>query len=407
MNWADERVALLFGGLGSEADVSRDGKQNVAQAMREIGIEPIEIDIKDGLLEPLMAANPTRVFNLVHGRPGEDGVLQGLLCALGIPFTGSGVGASALAFDKPRTKQVWESLGLPTAPMVVVNDLEQADICVKRLGPELFVKPAHEGSSVGAHAVHGADQLKVAIEDGKSFYKLTIKEKDEIVAYNISANEYDMSVIGRHLDPEAFNHKMDQKRSVVVDMRNYYESEVGKFSGAITPNVSKSKELLPEVKNLLKGHEKDPVLLYCTGGIRCEKASSYLIHSGFEDVYQLSGGIIKYAHEVKKKNLSSKFKGKNFVFDARMGERITEDIIGACYQCGAQSDNHLDCNNDACHVLFIQCIACKEEYNGCCSTECKNFSELSLDQQRDFRKDPNKIVSKARYSFRTESINKG
>lgn len=165
MNWADERVALLFGGLGSEADVSRDGKQNVAQAMREIGIEPIEIDIKDGLLEPLMAANPTRVFNLVHGRPGEDGVLQGLLCALGIPFTGSGVGASALALDKPRTKQVWESLGLPTAPMVVVNDLEQADICVKRLGPELFVKPAHEGSSVGAHAVHGADQLKVAIED--------------------------------------------------------------------------------------------------------------------------------------------------------------------------------------------------------------------------------------------------
>ena len=249
--------------------------------------------------------------------------------------------------------------------------------------------------------------MKVAIEDGMSFYKLTIKEKDEIVAYNISANEYDMSVIGRHLDPEAFNHKMDQKRSVVVDMRNYYESEVGKFSGAITPNVSKSKELLPEVKNLLKGHEKDPVLLYCTGGIRCEKASSYLIHSGFEDVYQLSGGIIKYAHEVKKKNLSSKFKGKNFVFDARMGERITEDIIGACYQCGAQSDTHLDCNNDACHVLFIQCVACKEEYNGCCSTECKNFSELSLDQQRDFRKDPNKIVSKARYSFRIESINKG
>ena len=144
MNWADERVALLFGGLGSEADVSRDGKQNVAQAMREIGIEPIEIDIKDGLLEPLMAANPTRVFNLVHGRPGEDGVLQGLLCALGIPFTGSGVGASALALDKPRTKQVWESLGLPTAPMVVVNDLEQAAICVKRLGPELFVKPAHD-----------------------------------------------------------------------------------------------------------------------------------------------------------------------------------------------------------------------------------------------------------------------
>jgi len=165
MKWANERVALVYGGLGSEADVSRDGKDTVANAMRELGIEPIEIDIKDGLVDPLMAANPTRVFNLVHGRPGEDGVLQGLLCALGIPFTGSGVGASALALDKPRTKQVWESLGLPTAPMVVVNELDQADICVKRLGPALFVKPAHEGSSVGAHVVHGEAQLQVALTD--------------------------------------------------------------------------------------------------------------------------------------------------------------------------------------------------------------------------------------------------
>ena len=165
MNWANERVALVYGGVGSEANVSRDGKETVSAAMRELGITPIEIDIKDGLVEPLMAANPTCVFNLVHGRPGEDGVLQGLLCALGIPFTGSGVGASALALDKPRTKQVWESLGLPTAPMVIVNDLEQADICVKRLGPELFVKPAHEGSSVGAHVVHGGDQLKAALID--------------------------------------------------------------------------------------------------------------------------------------------------------------------------------------------------------------------------------------------------
>ena len=92
-----------------------------------------------------------------------------LLILSGIPFAGSGVASSALAFDKPRTKQVWESLGLPTAPMVVVNDLEQSDICIKRLGPELFVKPAHEGSSVGAHVVRGTDQLKVALEDALTY----------------------------------------------------------------------------------------------------------------------------------------------------------------------------------------------------------------------------------------------
>jgi D-alanine-D-alanine ligase len=169
MSWVNERVALVYGGVGSEASVSREGKEIVAAAMRSIGIKPIEIDIKDGLIEPLMAADPTRVFNLVHGQYGEDGVLQGLLCALGIPFTGSGVGASALALDKPRTKQVWESLGLPTAPMVVVNDVEQAEICVKRLGPELFVKPAHEGSSVGAHVVHGGHQLKAALIDALKY----------------------------------------------------------------------------------------------------------------------------------------------------------------------------------------------------------------------------------------------
>ena len=169
MNWSSERVVLLFGGRGSEAAVSRDGKASVSEAMQQLGIKPIEIDIKDRLVESLIASRPTRVFNLVHGRPGEDGVLQGLLCALGIPFTGSGVASSALAFDKPRTKQVWESLGLPTAPMVVVNDLEQSDICIKRLGPELFVKPAHEGSSVGAHVVRGSDQLKVALEDALTY----------------------------------------------------------------------------------------------------------------------------------------------------------------------------------------------------------------------------------------------
>ena len=169
MNWSSERVVLLFGGRGSEAAVSRDGKAAVTEAMQQLGINPIEIDIKDGLVESLIASRPTRVFNLVHGRPGEDGVLQGLLCALGIPFTGSGVASSALAFDKPRTKQVWESLGLPTAPMVVVDHLEQSDICIKRLGPELFVKPAHEGSSVGAHVVRGSDQLKVALEDALTY----------------------------------------------------------------------------------------------------------------------------------------------------------------------------------------------------------------------------------------------
>ena len=185
-------------------------------------------------------------------------------------------------------------------------------------------------------------------------------------------------------------------------MRNYYESEVGRFENAIIPDVDTSRELLPEVKNLLNGHEKDEILLYCTGGIRCEKASSYLIKSGFSNVNQLKGGIIQYAHDVRTKGLDSKFKGKNFVFDARMGERITNDIVGKCHQCGNPADHHLDCGNEACHILFIQCDKCYKKYDGCCTKECKDFASLPIEEQRILRKDPKKVVSQTRYSSRVK-----
>ncbi|MDB4020808.1 D-alanine--D-alanine ligase [Litorivicinus sp.] len=165
MNWLDERVALLYGGLGSEAAVSRDGRAELVAAMRTRGIQPIELDVQANWVEQLIQLAPTRVFNLVHGRLGEDGVLQGVLCALNIPFTGSGLSASALSLDKPRTKQIWESLGLPTAPMVVVTEVGQAQICIKRLGADLFAKPAHEGSSIGAHQVSGLEELKIALSE--------------------------------------------------------------------------------------------------------------------------------------------------------------------------------------------------------------------------------------------------
>jgi UPF0176 protein len=154
------------------------------------------------------------------------------------------------------------------------------------------------------------------------------------------------------------------------------------------------------VKKILNGRKSDPILLYCTGGIRCEKASSYLIKNGFKNVSQLNGGIIQYAHDVKKQGLESKFRGKNFVFDDRMGEQITDDVIGKCHQCNNSADNHKDCGNDACHILFIQCGKCNLVYDGCCSVECKDFASLPIDEQRILRKDPQKVVSKSRYSSR-------
>ena len=238
--------------------------------------------------------------------------------------------------------------------------------------------------------------IKTAINDGLSFYKLVVKVKKEIVAYSIPQNKFNMNVIGEHLNAEQFNEAMENNNTTVVDMRNIYESEVGQFISAEIPQVEKSKDLLPEVRRMLKGREHHQVLLYCTGGIRCEKASSFLISEGIKNVKQLQGGIIQYAHDIKKEGLESKFVGKNFVFDARLGERVTEDIISTCHLCGERSDSHKDCKNDACNILFIQCSKCDVKLNGCCSIECKKIASLPIDGQIKYRKNQ-EYVDKRRY----------
>ena len=239
--------------------------------------------------------------------------------------------------------------------------------------------------------------IKKAISDGDSFYKLVVKQKKEIVAYGISDDLYDMNAVGEYLNTEQFNRAIDEKNTVVIDMRNFYETEVGRFKNAEIAQVEKSKDLLPEVRRMLNGREDHKVLLYCTGGIRCEKASSFLIKSGIENVKQLQGGIIQYAHDIRNKDMDSRFIGKNFVFDARLGERITKDIIANCHLCGSPSDNHRDCNNDTCHILFIQCKKCEEKLNGCCSNECMDFALLPMSKQKELRKDPKRVIKKRYY----------
>jgi len=241
-------------------------------------------------------------------------------------------------------------------------------------------------------------KFKHAVEEGASFLKLKILVRDEIVAYKVPEESYDMNKTGVHLKPLDFNRSIKEKDAIVVDMRNYYESEVGRFKNAIIPDAHFSKELLPMVSKTLEGKEDKKVHLYCTGGIRCEKASSYLIKKGFKEVYQLEGGIIQYAHDMKKNDLKSEFIGKNFVFDDRMGERVTNDIIGKCHQCKTSSDDHKNCKNDSCHLLFIQCDKCAEKYNDCCSNACNEFLQLDIATQKKLRKDKNKKVSSTKLS---------
>lgn len=227
-------------------------------------------------------------------------------------------------------------------------------------------------------------RLNIAIDDdGKSFYKLKIKVREKIVADGLDDESFDVTDKGKHLNASAFNELTDQPDTIVVDMRNHYESEVGHFDKAITPDVETFRESLPFVAQLLEEDKQKDIVMYCTGGIRCEKASAYLKHNGFEKVYQLEGGIIEYARQVEKKNLPNKFKGKNFVFDDRLGERISEEIISKCHQCGTLCDSHTNCANDACHILFIQCESCASKYDATCSTKCKDYQALDENQKRE------------------------
>lgn len=229
-------------------------------------------------------------------------------------------------------------------------------------------------------------RLNKAIEDdGKSFYKLTIKKKAKIVADGLDDASFDASNKGIHLDAAKFNALVSDDDTVVVDMRNHYESEVGHFKNAITPDVETFRESLPIVEEILDEHRDKNIVMYCTGGIRCEKASAYFKHRGFEHVYQLEGGIIEYSRQVEAQGLENKFVGKNFVFDERLGERITNDIISHCHQCGASCDTHVNCINDACHILFIQCENCSAKYASCCSDKCKNFNALSEEEKQSLK----------------------
>lgn len=231
-------------------------------------------------------------------------------------------------------------------------------------------------------------RLNVAVEhNNKSFLKLKIKVRDKIVADGLNDETFDPTDIGTHLKAKDFNNMMDDPDTIVIDMRNHYESEIGHFTGAITPDVDTFRDSLPIIHEQLKEYKDNKkLLMYCTGGIRCEKASAYFKHQGFRNVYQLEGGIIEYTRQIKAEGLESKFTGKNFVFDNRLGERITEDIIAHCHQCGKPCDTHTNCKNDGCHLLFIQCDECAEKMKGCCSDACKDIVSLPDEQQKVIRK---------------------
>ena len=291
----------------------------------------------------------------------------------------------------------WNELGV-LGRIYLAHEGVNAQLSVPEHNWEAFVKLVH------AHKYFTAMPFKIAVEDdGKSFYKLTIKVRHQIVADGLPIDEYDVTDVGVHLDAEKWNNALESG-ATVVDMRNHYESEIGKFKGAICPDVETFKEELPEVKKMLKGQEEDEILLYCTGGIRCEKTSAYLKHHGFKNVFQLHGGIIDYARQLEQDDsLANNYEGKNFVFDERRGERISAHVISNCHQCGEPFDTHVNCKNVNCNLLFLQCDNCKTKYENCCSIECIEIINLPMKEQMVLRKETDQ--KKMYYSHKRVNLN--
>ncbi|MBI1342630.1 MAG: rhodanese-related sulfurtransferase [Terrimonas sp.] len=230
-------------------------------------------------------------------------------------------------------------------------------------------------------------RLNLAVDDnGKSFFVLDIKVRKKIVADGIEDPDFDMNNKGRYVNAEEFNRLTEDPDTIVIDMRNHYEYEVGHFVKALEVPSDTFREQLPMAADMMKEHKEKNIIMYCTGGIRCEKASAYMKHRGFKNVFHLEGGIIHYTRQAREKGLDNKFIGKNFVFDERLGERITTDVIARCHQCGKPCDTHVNCVNSACHLLFIQCDECKAKMDACCSKACQDFIHLPEAEQKERRK---------------------
>lgn len=242
--------------------------------------------------------------------------------------------------------------------------------------------------------------FKRAVEekDFSSFYKLTIKIRPKIVADGLDDSSFDVTNTGEYLTAVEMNEYIADPDAVVVDMRNRYESEIGHFARAITPDVDTFREELQLVPKLLDEQKDKKVALYCTGGIRCEKASAWLKHQGFTNVKHLKGGVIDYKHQVEEQGLPNHFQGTNFVFDERLGERIGDEVISHCHLCNKnKTDQHYHCKNQVCHVLFLGCDDCVAHKNGYCSKRCELTDRLPASWKKAFARMMNRHFKPAQF----------
>ncbi|TMW60842.1 hypothetical protein Poli38472_000884 [Pythium oligandrum] len=275
--------------------------------------------------------------------------------------------------------------------------------------PDLFTKEnLNYGASYEVENGRGDEHPGSAL-----FQKLDIRIRKQIVADGFTNGHLDLQDSGNALPPDQWHHKLQHRNqhqddsTLVLDVRNFYEHEIGRFDGATRIMVDTFRDTFDALDDILKQHEEEhggemprEVMMYCTGGIRCEKVGAYLKqYKGIDNIHKLKGGIVHYQKFLKAHpEESSLFKGKNFVFDQRCvsdelaesSEEVTSDVLGKCFQCGSPCNDHTNCSNLMCHGLILQCSSCATAYHGACSAGCRDevikMSTMTPEEQRLYRK---------------------
>ncbi|KAF9084818.1 hypothetical protein BGX23_010189 [Mortierella sp. AD031] len=269
-----------------------------------------------------------------------------------------------------------------------------------------------------------------AMSEGKAFKKLHVRIRGQLVADGIDNSTFDLYNEPTYLTPEEWHNELTSHKTppILIDMRNHYESSIGHFENAIRPDVTTFRENVDAMLDICKGKEDQEIYMYCTGGIRCTRSGALLKSNGFKSVKMLQGGVTAYGRyiqdqrqkqaaeagagaDVKNENsdettvavggpeaVKSIYKGKNFTFDKRLGEPITDEVLAQCHICGAACDTYSNCSNMACNLLMISCPACQQKHQGTCgSGSCVEMVQELNEKQKKISKDhPGLVGMKAR-----------
>ncbi|MNS63650.1 putative rhodanese-related sulfurtransferase [compost metagenome] len=219
--------------------------------------------------------------------------------------------------------------------------------------------------------------FKIDESEGHAFKKLFVRYRQELVTFRVDDRELDPNKIsGKRLSPKEWHDTLERDDVIVIDGRTDYEYDIGHFRGAIRPEVESFREFPEWIKENLSEYKDKTILTYCTGGIRCEKLSGYLLTEGFKDVAQLEGGIVTYSKDPEVQGRL--FDGKCYVFDERISIPINhtdEDVVvGKCYHCGTANDHYVNC--PVCNLQHISCPECEEKHEHYCSDACRQKAEL-------------------------------